>query len=262
MKKPRFRVTPAMVLLLPVLLFSLVLSPVLSGAAQPASAQARSSYEGPGWPTAEEAARAYLDAFSKADLAGMAGAFAIETYVEHFDFGAQLDRLMCYIPQAEIPYPNSDDFCKAMNVEKRQNNIVNSIHFQIFSLCFPDIDPTMLTSFGGKSAVDPAEFARKLGAGSASVMKDFAFLGFVDPALLSEHYLKDQNQKNLAKLTGIYGADELKSVAASISVEGKPHLFCCDAIRYGEKWYLCSLGGNIGILLGMDVYHGGLSPAP
>jgi hypothetical protein len=219
-------------------------------------------YEGPGWETPEDAVQAYLDAFGKADLRGMVSAFAIETYVEHFDFEAQLDRLGAYLPQAEIPYPNANDFFKAMNVEKRRSGIVNSIHYQFFTLRFPEIDLGMLTSFSGDGAPTPGEFADRMNAVTQGPAEGYALLAFADPASLSEHYLQPRNQENLAKLAGIYGAEELQSMAALIAVEGKPHLLCCDAIRYGDKWYLCSLGGNIGALLGMSVMQGGLSPAP
>ena len=47
--------------------------------------------EGPGYTSAEEAARAYAEALKAGDLNAMLSTFAVESYVEHFDMAAYIE---------------------------------------------------------------------------------------------------------------------------------------------------------------------------
>jgi hypothetical protein len=83
---------------------------------------------------------------------------------------------------------------------------------------------------------------------------------FITPKDLSEDYDTDANQEVIQRTASIHGADEVKSAAARVNIEGHDYLFCFDAVRYGNEWYLLSFGGNVGVLLGISALAGGVAP--
>ena len=50
-------------------------------------------------------------------------------------------------------------------------------------------------------------------------------------------------------------------MVAKLDIGGEEWYQCMDVACYGEKWYNLSLIGNIGHLLGLSLYSGGLVPA-
>ena len=42
--------------------------------------------------------------------------------------------------------------------------------------------------------------------------------------------------------------------------EEEPFLLCADAIQYDGRWYLCSLGGTLSSILGLDADTSGMFP--
>jgi len=56
-------------------------------------------------------------------------------------------------------------------------------------------------------------------------------------------------------------AGDVANTVIIFNADGQDWLFCSQAIRYNGKWYLESLGGNIGALLGLSYNSGGIAPA-
>ena len=96
---------------------------------------------------------------------------------------------------------------------------------------------------------------------AAARWQEMEIVGFVEPAELSDVYLDESNQQNIARQAASYGCDELVSVAVKLDIGGEEWYQCMNVARYGEKWYNLSLSGNIGILLAMSSYAAGLAPA-
>ena len=66
-------------------------------------------------------------------------------------------------------------------------------------------------------------------------------------------------KKLMNNLAACVGADEVRSVVASLEIDGDKYLLCADAASYQGKWYLYRLGGNIGALLNISSNAGGLT---
>ena len=96
---------------------------------------------------------------------------------------------------------------------------------------------------------------------AAARWQEMEVVEFVEPAELSDMYLNESNQQNIAKQVASYGCDELVSVAVKLDIGGEEWYQCMNVARYGEKWYNLSLSGNIGNLLGLSPYTSGLAPA-
>ncbi len=216
-------------------------------------------YEGEGWSTPEEAVQAYVEALKAGDLRKMISTFAIETYVEHYDFRAFLERIKAYPASPDIPYPGTNDFQRAMNAESRRRSILYVINNQMLLLCHPDYQVGMPIAFAGSNAMDMDVFIDAMG--QVGPPEDIKWKGFVNVALLNDKYMSPKNQEYIMKQKATYGADELQSMAAALQIEGKPYLLCCDVLKYGDRWFLSSLGGNIGMLMGASMAQGGLIPA-
>lgn len=225
-----------------------------------AFAQDAPRYEGVGFATPEEAVQAYLDGMRDADLSQMIGAFAVETYVDHYDFQAQLERLRAYMINLEMHFPNDNDLMRALNVESRKNQIVNGITYQQFALLAPEWDISAPLTFGTDDTEGIPELMAQFAAAAEFDMSGLTFVGFFAPETLAELYLSERNQENMAKQATVCGMDELRSMVAGFSLGGEQYLLCCDVGRYGDAWYMNSLSGNIGNLLGIAVYRGGLVP--
>ena len=227
---------------------------------QSASPQAV-SIEGSGYPKAEDAASAYLTALKETDIRGMIGAFAVETYVDHFDFEAQLSRVKAYGLVTEPGLPASNGFTRELNIYQRTGNIAASIRYQYMTLFAPssgvmdgamrflasDDDISALTGLLG----DPAY---------PESLRSLEIVKFIAPEDLTEDYTSEANLKYIRKTALICGADEIKSIAASVKIKGQEYLFCFDAANYGGKWYLISFGGDIGVLLGLSGFSSGIMP--
>lgn len=219
-----------------------------------------SIYEGPGCSTAEEAVLLYLDGLKSGDLPKMLSAFAIETYVKNFDFTAQLKRLQAYIPSMPISYPNANNLMMAINVESRKQDIVNRVKMQFVTLCMPDLEQYTQSSLQSDDEV--IILVNQLQDGLNGVtLQNLQFTGFIAPSLLSEIYNDERTQDMMNKQSIIYGADELCSVVALFSIDETPYIFCCNALRYNDNWYLESLSGHIGAIIGLSVASGGIAPA-
>lgn len=221
------------------------------------------TYEGPGWATAEDAVTAYLEAMQRGDLSAMVSAFAIETYVDNYDFAAQLKRLSAYSFVSIIKVPNTNELFRSINIEARQGEAVMAVLLQMLTLHMPDRDFMSMLAFKTDTIdADVGAFVEEFAENTGSLsLETLTFGRFIPPESLSDVYESEMNQANIDRQKAIYGADEQKSVVAVFSVGSTLCALCCDAVRYGEKWYLLSMGGNIGNILGLRYSSGGITAA-
>lgn len=241
-------------------LFSLVMAVILCVGLSVSVAEttASFSYEGPGSATPEEAVLLYLDALRNLNPQQMASAFAIESYARGYDFSAQMKRTSGYSYNVPIKLPNTNETFIRYNIESRRNAVYDSLYFQFMSMALPGMDvisPISLTTDEKLSA-----FLEQFENADITRFETIEHKEFLDPFELSPQFASSQNQENIAAMAAIYGADEMKSMAAQIEIGGEPHLFCCDVLRYGDLWYLSSLGGSIGMYMQIDYYAGGIMP--
>jgi len=219
----------------------------------------RGRIEGPGFDSAEDAVLAYLDAFSNADLEAMIATFAIESFVENYDLEASIERIRVYSVNLQQRFPSSNRFTTSMNTRQRQAMVVEGISWQYMTIFVPDSDLLHSWSTIMDDAQEIREFMRDLGdpayLRSLSTMN---FVGFVDPNRLNDRFDTEQNQQNIERIRDIMGAQRLENIVARVDIDGQTYLFCFDVLLYDGKWYIHSLGGNIGLLLGLPFQNGGV----
>ena len=216
--------------------------------------------EGTGYGTPEEAATAYLEAFRGLDVDKMISAFAVESYIENSDFKAQLERVDAWMFTNNPRIPVDNPLALDISIHRRQGEIASSIEMQYMTLFMRDSGVTEGTPipFGGDQAALDSFISALSDPEYLQELKALQIVEFVDPSSLSEQYQEPANVSYLETLSKIYGADKIQSIAAQVEINGQDYLFCFDAIRYGDKWYLSSFTGNIGNILGVPVFSQGV----
>lgn len=212
-----------------------------------------------GFDSPEDAVIAYLEGLRDSDLNRMIYAFAVERYVENYNFEALLNRLQAYTLTHEIRMPNANEFVTAMNIESRRARVIDGIIMQHIFLAHPELD--MLAT----QAVDVEHISDFVGDFSENLnaldLYSIEILGFIPPEALDERYLSEHNQSVLASQAEVLGAEQLASRVAVFEMDGEKYLLLVDVAEYKGAWYLSDLGGNIGILLNISSFLQGMFPA-
>ena len=223
------------------------------------------SFECQGFESSEAAMAAYLEAMKAGDVQGMLATFAIETWVDAGDPQVFLESRWTFIPNNVdgMGLPAGNPYVRAIAVNGRYSSLVNALYRQYLLYSWPEAygaytgEPLKLE---GESDVE--SFLSALSASTFSTsLTGMEIADFVDPATLSDMYLSETNQKTIARQTSGYGCAEVQDVVVRLKLDGEEWYQCMWVGRYGEKWYNLKLGGNIGVLLGVDSYAGGLFPA-
>ena len=219
------------------------------------------SLEGPGYDSPEEAVTAYLEAMKKGDARGMLSTFAIETYVAEMDAQAYLERLTAFSP-TNGSLPLGGDYQRQAAVAMRYGQLANILAYQWMLYSWPE----GYEEFGYVIPLHEDGAAEAFLAGlaendAAARWQGMEVVGFVEPAELSDMYLNERNQQTIAGQAASYGCDEMVSVVAKLDIGGEEWYQCMDVACYGGKWYNLSFISNIGSLLGLSPYTGGLVPA-
>ena len=217
--------------------------------------------EGPGFDSPEEAVTAYLEALKKGDVEGMLATFAIETYVAEMDAQADLERMGVFQPSYGMRLPLGGDYQRQVAVAVRYGQLAESLASQWMLYSWPE----GYAVFDGASVAlnedgDAEAFLAGLAEGDAAALwQEMEVVGFVEPERMSTQY--SDGSQSRARQAASYGCDEIVSVVAKLDIGGEEWYQCMDVARYGEKWYNLSLCGNIGTLLGLSSFTGGLAPA-
>lgn len=248
---------------------SIVAAMFVLGACQPAfelpfgkktsAEEVADTMEGEGFDTPEAAAIAYLEGFRDEDVNRMISTFAIETYVQNYDFEALLERVGVYTLAMDVRMPNSNEYSTDLNIQVRRNQIANSIVNQYLVLCGTEGMEGQIVRISEDGG------ASKFAAGMDRAMnrislENLEILGFIPPKAASERYSSGSNRENLRKSAAICGADKRVSVIAAFQIGRKKYMQSFDALEYNGKWYIAQLGGNVGSLMGLSVMQNGLVP--
>ena len=214
--------------------------------------------EGVGFAKPEDAVRAYLEAFSNADVEGMISAFAVETYVENYNLEEMILRLGAYVYTEPAALPPSNDLFVQTTIYTRLGKLTESIKLQYLTIFIIEKgQENLIAPFD--NARDVRDLVRKLGdPANLETLKSLRIEGFIAPGDLVEAYDSDMHRENVEKQLKYIGADALESVVARVDIDTQVYLFCFDTVRYEGKWYISSFTGNIGSMLGLSVYSGGV----
>jgi hypothetical protein len=212
--------------------------------------------EGDGFKTPEDAVRAFIAAYKKADVATMISAVAVESYVENIDFAKYLYYFGYFQPWYPIYVDNEFEY--AINLERRRSTVASNIYFSYRCVCFsgldnlpdasylaPDGNSLRMTLPVNKSEEDISTFIDWLsGCLNARPLNTIEIRGFIPCESLLEDFT-DTVKKQEAAEARIYGADTLSGCVAVLEWGGDMFLFAPEIARYGDKYYIFALEGHI-----------------
>ena len=219
----------------------------------------RGRIEGPGFDSAEDAVLAYLDAFSNADLEAMIATFAIESFVENYDLEATIISMRLYNPINQQRFPSSNLFTTDMNAHQRQARVLDGISRQYMTIFVPDSEDLQDRARQINDTQEIRQLMRDLGNPAyLDSLDTLNFVGFVDPNRLTGLFDSEITQQQTERMRDRIGAQQLESIVARVAIDGQIYLFGFDVLLYDGKWYIYSLGGYIGALLGLPIFNGGV----
>ena len=222
------------------------------------------TYEGPGSASPQDAVSAYMNGLAAGDLDAMVSSFAVETFVDHFDFRAYLERLGVYSATVTpVLVPAETPFTRALGVEQRHGDVIGQIRFQFLALADPELEPTEMinlttrprwrTSTAASSPRSPRWTSPRSGRSRSCRWR-------MSTRTAAEDYESEQNQANLEALRGVFGADEITDLVVRFTVSEQEFLAFFSVVRYGDAWWVEQLGGNFANLLGIRALQVGAVP--
>ena len=80
----------------------------------------------------------YMNGLAGVDVDAMVSSFAVETFVDHFDFRAYLERLGVYSATVTpVVVPAETPFARALGVEQRHGDVIGQIRLPVPRACRP-----------------------------------------------------------------------------------------------------------------------------
>ncbi len=219
----------------------------------------KTTVEGPGFDTQEEAVTNYIIGLIDGSVEEMLSACAVETYVDNYDPEKQIARIGALMPPTTNTFflPAADPLSRELNIETRRAALASTMKFQYLNIT--------------KSALVTPEFAARpvplkdfdsaadmLGQLFGNEPVEIEYTGMIIPAgMITDKFYTFQLQLNLARAAYADNAQQLSSAAAILFVDDEPYLLTLGTERYNDKWYVT--GNNVlGSVLGLDTFSGGM----
>lgn len=224
-------------------------------------------HECDGFDSPAEAGLAYLEAFNAGSVQDMLSTFAIETYVDHIDRPAAIERMGSFVASYTATYPMPTAYMRNLLVAERYGDIASRLTQQYLTYAWPDAYDDYNGNYLPFNREEAGEIEAFLDAFEYAEFNEWIgnieFIGFETPESLgvSELYYSESNQINLARQANCYGCDDIEDVVMRIRVNGEDYLQFLSCARYGDRWYVQEFGGNIAVLLALSYLCAGLAPA-
>ncbi|MDR0653663.1 MAG: ankyrin repeat domain-containing protein [Synergistaceae bacterium] len=221
--------------------------------------------EGPGFATPEEAVWSYLTAFKEVNLDKMISAFAIESYVDNYDYKSLIEPLKSYSVNFEMPAPNTNIFLRDLNVEFRRGYLIRQIFFQYILIFAPDIVPYGLSVT--RVEIEIPEFIAKFGGPEQTEkMKSLKVNKVVKaeqhPLASHPRYYDTRNMENISRWSKTRGQAQIEQFVGDLEIDRRNYIMFFEVALYNNKWYISTLGGNMAALNNLPFNSGGVILVP
>lgn len=213
--------------------------------------------EAEGFDSPQMAAKSYLENLAANEQDKMIGTFAVESYVDHFDFQTRLESSGAYIfMQQGTNLPVISDFTRDLNIQSRKEKIQRNFleQYEVFGV-LSETDVSDLNKTGEQDITSAlSELPKRLNLSSIKI------LGYIIPDQISDSYGSDDFQNLRLQSMKVYGADKGESVATVFEFNGIRFLSCIDTVKYEDRWYIRELGGELSKHLGFNSNYAGIMP--
>lgn len=223
--------------------------------AEEASETTKIRYEGDGFDTPEDAVICYMNGLKNLDFEQMLSAFAWETLASHYSAEELAKRMKAYNPVTPARMPGFNEFMVTANLHSLRANESRMIYSALEAYIMGEEFPNGM-AIALKEDADVDAFLKKFDNGKLEELSGMGEILFLTPDMVTKSkFSMEQNQNTLLKQTAQFGADELVNVVATAAV-GKGVIVCMPTVaRYGDRWYMVSVGSLLQNILGIDVNH-------
>ena len=223
--------------------------------AEEASETTKIRYEGDGFDTPEDAVICYMTGLRNLDFEQMLGAFAWETLASHYSAENMAKRMKAYTPVPPARMPGFNDFMVTANMHSLRANESRMIYSAVEAYIMGE-EFHQGKSIALKEDADAEAFMKKFDNGRLEQLSGMGDILFLTPDMVTKgKFSLEVNQKSLSAQTAQFGADELVNIVATAPV-GKGMIVCMPTVaRYGEKWYMVSVGSLLQNILGIETYY-------
>lgn len=226
------------------------------------------NYEGPGYDTPDDAARGYVEAMNAGDMNAMVATFAVESYIDHMDAAAALDRMKNFNTTMYYAVPVVGPFTRGILIERRRNEITQFMYNAWLRYATQNTDYEDAGTGGMVRMEDSASIDAFLSVLNTSPMEkmvghitvsavcapDDPLVSLYMPASLNT----EQVQKNLAQQLAACGGDEFAERMVILQVDRDMGVQFMQCVRYGDKWYNYRTQSMVATMLGLEIMFNGL----
>ncbi|MCR5507496.1 MAG: zinc ribbon domain-containing protein [Lachnospiraceae bacterium] len=216
--------------------------------------------EGPGYSSADEAALAFANAYSKQDIEGMYKACAIESYVANMSVEKRLEWMQSLNPMIKV-LAGDDPETENSNVYGRRANLYLTYFYRMFMYSSHGPDSPLMngtTVVIGDEGIDMDEVldeldligrlkGRKIKVGKAKE---------ADTLSRIREY-RDNYDKLIERFESMAGGD-VEDRIVSIDIDGEEWYMFLDLIKYGNRWYVLNPHGAAAAIYNIDPTSGGM----
>lgn len=204
--------------------------------------------------TPEDAAMRYIDGLRERDLDKMLSATDWVTLESHRTLQSTVARMKNYNFSTWPTFPRDDGMLSAMNLEQMRASTAMLIRRAM--LCFVVTGPDGESiATGGYVSVDPENIDALISQFDMTRIDSLARITdvqFIAPEQVVDIYTMDANQRNLESLRVMYGADEIRDLCVTFTIDGRQYVVCPGCVRYGDVWTMYG-PGLLAAILGISV---------
>ena len=213
-------------------------------------------YEGDGFSTPENAMTWYLDGLKNLDADRMLRAFAWETQIAHYSVTDMFlqQKSVAGFTAARLPMENSP-FLAAADMHSLRKLQITYIRYSLEAIFIPrklaGYTLAPLTGEEGEKVFGYFDWNK------LEPLRGMANIRFISPdEATGMKYSSDFMVQNRAKQYARFGADETRDMIAAADLpDGRQLMVFAVAARYGDKWYLVTLGNQASSIIGMSMQY-------
>lgn len=222
--------------------------------------QKKATFESPGYSTPEKAVTAYAEALKNMDMPGMVSTFAIESYVDNYDFVRGLEIYPYHwFSYQTLAAPSSNEFSYSANVSRRLGEVCSKQYTTFYELSRSG-HVSFRDGYTEESELVPEglsyrQYARFLENYTLEKQLQLENMEITD-IILPDGFMRFARKHNLESLFEsyndndwwrqeiverwrlVYSADETMDIIVVLEINSEEYIMMPTVIRYGEKWWI------------------------
>ncbi len=213
--------------------------------------------EAEGFDSPQLAVKAYLDNLAGGDPNKALKTFALESYVDHYNFQYALESSGGYETEQLFALPAVNNFIRDINIEKRKTEIEQNLitQYMVLALYKGMENRQKLVEGHEDLSVKITRLSNNVDLSSMKI------LGYIIPEQLPEYNELSGYPNMKSKQSERYGAEDIGNTLIVFELEGTRYCFCAETIQYGDKWFVRQPGGLLSSLFHIDIKFEGMIPA-